>query len=103
MVKLKSTQDILASRDLGVPIPDGKREESKDQSSPPLMFVERMKVFLTYCTAEYNKIIAESVGTRGYMKPFDFPDRKLLIECILLIQQQEFVMLRFLETLEDAA
>ena len=75
----------------------------KGQSSPPLMFVERMKVFLTYCTSEYNVIIAEAVGIDGYMEPFDLVNRRLLIESILLIQQQEFVMLRFLETLEDAA
>jgi len=75
----------------------------KEQSSPPLMFVERMKVFLTYCTSEYNVIIAEAVGIHGYMEPFDLANRRLLIESILLIQQQEFVMLRFLETLEDDA
>lgn len=86
---------------LNKPANGGKLAKKEEQSSPPLMFVERMKVFLTYCTSEYNVIVAEAVGTRGYMKPFDRTNRKLLIECILLIQQQEFVMLRFLETLED--
>ena len=63
-----------------------------------------MKAFLTLCTSEYNTIIAEAVGIDGYMEPFSLVNRRLLIESVLLIQQQEFVMLRYLETLdEDAA